>query len=156
MVQDSEIPRYMGIPVNHTLEGVERWLGGRDEGWDRGSDLTFAIESADTGHLLGSIGLEVSQDDPAIAEVGYWIAAEARGCGVARRAVDTVTRWAFAELGLARLEITTHEDNLASQRVAEANGYRREGVLRAYREHQDRRVDLVMFARVASDVGEPA
>ncbi|HSK46469.1 MAG TPA: GNAT family N-acetyltransferase [Coriobacteriia bacterium] len=151
MVQDPEIPRFMSIPSNHTLEGVKRWLSGRDEGWQAGDDLAFAIESADDGILLGSAGLEVSSDDPAIGEVGYWVAAESRGRGIAQRAVALISRWAFDVLELERLEITTHPENLKSQRVAEANGYRREGVLRAYRGQHGQRIDLVMLARLRDD-----
>ncbi len=151
MVQDPQIPRFLSIPPNHTVEGVARWIGSRDEAMASGTDISLAITDAATGELLGSISLELSADDPAIGEIGYWIAAPARGSGVATRAVALLTEWAFRELPLARLEITTHEDNLASQRVAENNGFVREGVLRAWREQHGERIDLVMFSRLKTD-----
>ena len=39
--------------------------------------------------------------------------------------------WAFETLGLARLEGTVDPENVASQRVAEQCGFRREGCLRS-------------------------
>lgn len=151
MVQDPEIPRFMEIPLSQTVEGVRRWLSGRAEGWAGGVDLTFAIDAAHGGRLIGSVGLERSLDDAAIAEIGYWIGAHERQRGYARRAVSLVSDWAFSVVGIERLEITTHVDNIASQRVAEACGFTREGVLRKYREHHGQRVDLVMFSRLRSE-----
>lgn len=150
-VQDPEIPRFLGIPRNHTLDGVRRWLSFVPEDLAAGSGVNLAIVSATSGELLGSVGVTRSCDDPAIGEVGYWIAREARGQGVATRAVGLIAEWAFVGMGLARLEITTHEDNEASLRVAERCGFQREGVLRSYRQQHEHRVDLVMLSRLAAD-----
>jgi RimJ/RimL family protein N-acetyltransferase len=49
----------------------------------------------------------------------------------ATQAVRLLTRWTFAELGLARLELTCGPDNEASQRVAERCGFVREGLVRS-------------------------
>ncbi|MBM0237448.1 GNAT family N-acetyltransferase [Micromonospora sp. ATA32] len=76
---------------------------------------------------------EVVPGRPA-AEVGYWTAAPARGRGVAPRALEAVTGWAFtrfAAAGLTRLELLHQVDNPASCRVAEKAGYRFEEVLPA-------------------------
>ncbi len=51
------------------------------------------------------------------AEIGFWLLPEARGRGVATRAVCVFCRWAFAELALARIQASADVDNPASQRV---------------------------------------
>jgi RimJ/RimL family protein N-acetyltransferase len=56
-------------------------------------------------------------------EVGYWTAAQARGLGVATRAVDALSAWAFSAYGLDRIELLHQVDNVASCRVAEKTGY---------------------------------
>ena len=56
-------------------------------------------------------------------ELGYWIAAAARGRGAARRAVALLRDWAHAELGLSELEILANRDNRPSQLVAERAGF---------------------------------
>ncbi len=150
MVQDPQIPRYMSIPPNHTVEGVRTWLASRDEDLAAGRSASLAIIDA-PGRLLGSVSLELSCADQAIGEVGYWVAAQDRGRGVATGAVRLISEWALRTLGLARLEIITHEDNAASQQVALTNGFQREGVLRAYRLQHGERVDLVMFSKLRSD-----
>ncbi len=58
--------------------------------------------------------------------MGYWTAAWARGRGVAPRALEALTAWAFAafaEEGLVRLELLHQVDNVASCKVAEKSGY---------------------------------
>jgi hypothetical protein len=47
-------------------------------------------------------------------------------------AVRLLARWAFAEPGLARLELTCGPDNEASQHVAERCGFSRESLLRSH------------------------
>ena len=45
------------------------------------------------------------------AEIGYWLVPAARGRGVGRTAVSLLVEWAFDELELERIEITTTPDN---------------------------------------------
>jgi RimJ/RimL family protein N-acetyltransferase len=70
-----------------------------------------------------------------------------------RRLSELMSRWAFADLGLERLELFTHLDNAASQRVALKAGFTREGVARSVRLMRGQRVDLVVFSLVRSDLG---
>jgi RimJ/RimL family protein N-acetyltransferase len=76
----------------------------------------------------------------------------ARGRGVATTALRLASRWALRDLGVARVQLATHVENTASQRVAERAGLRREGVLRSWEELRGTRIDLVMFSLVASDL----
>ena len=67
------------------------------------------------------------------------------------RSLELVSEWAFTGLGIERLQLTTHLDNPASQRVAAKCGFVREGLLRRYGVQRGQRVDLVMFARLPDD-----
>ena len=60
-------------------------------------------------------------------EIGYWVVREARGRGVATRAVRLVCEWAASELGLTTLEIVVHADNAPSHAVARAAASRETG-----------------------------
>jgi RimJ/RimL family protein N-acetyltransferase len=86
-------------------------------------------DAADAGPL-GLVSLRIAERDPGLAAVGYWLRPEARGRGAATVAVQLIARWAFDELGVERLELTTAPENVTSQRVAERAGFTREGVLR--------------------------
>jgi RimJ/RimL family protein N-acetyltransferase len=56
-------------------------------------------------------------------EIGYWVAPDARGRGVATRAVTLMRDWAREALGAERLHMQIHPDNLPSRRVAEKAGF---------------------------------
>ena len=85
----------------------------------------------------------MSDTDPVAPGLEAWIA---RGREVARRGVRLVVQWAMPTLGLERVQLMADVRNLASQRVAEACGFRREGVLRSYEDRLGERIDYVMFS----------
>jgi RimJ/RimL family protein N-acetyltransferase len=67
---------------------------------------------------------------PGYGEIGYFVAAPARGRGVATRAVTLLRDWSVRELGLDRIELLIHEENAPSLRVAELTGFVDTGELR--------------------------
>ena len=88
-------------------------------------------------------------------ELGYLLGPEARGRGVATRALALLVAYAFAELGMARIQALVHPDNPASGRVLERLGFRREGLLRAYRAGEHGREDRVMYSLLADELEAP-
>jgi RimJ/RimL family protein N-acetyltransferase len=103
------------------------------------------------GELLGAVGLAYVEWEDEKAEIGYWVAASARGRGVALRAVRLLARWAFADLGLFRLEILADVENPASIAVARACGFSEEGVLRGNTLIRGRRGDSLIFSLLRTD-----
>jgi [ribosomal protein S5]-alanine N-acetyltransferase len=65
-----------------------------------------------------------------VSEIGYILAREAQGQGIAREAVSAVIDRLFAE-GQRRVFADTDPDNLASNALLARLGFRREGLLRA-------------------------
>jgi RimJ/RimL family protein N-acetyltransferase len=110
----------------------------QQRGWAAGEWFGFAVlevrPGADRGQLVGNVILKEVVSGKGAAEVGYWTAAHARGRGVAPRALDALTGWAFDTFGpggLGRLELLHQVDNLASCRVAEKSRYAFDSVLPA-------------------------
>src|SRR5690242_13266414 len=83
----------------------------------------FVICDAVTGERLGNIALA---HDGRAGEVSYWVAAGARGRGVAARALALFSSWCFQAAGLEELWLAAHRENAASQRAAVRAGYRRD------------------------------
>jgi RimJ/RimL family protein N-acetyltransferase len=77
--------------------------------------------------VVGRGGLKSIDLEHGIAEITYWVLAEHRRRGYAKRAVEVATWWAFNDLGLRRIELTHSTQNVPSCRVAEASGYVLEG-----------------------------
>jgi RimJ/RimL family protein N-acetyltransferase len=111
-----------------------RWLASQDRGWRDGDRLCFAVLTLNHGRgcvLAGNVGLKNREETGRIgeretAEIGYWTAVAARGCGIAPAAVGAVTDWvfdAFAGASLRQIMLVDDVDNPASCRVADKAGY---------------------------------
>ena len=121
-----------------------------ERAWEEGSWAVFRIVELPRDALVGGLNLRLTAHET--AEVSYFLAERARGRGLATRAVRLAARWAFGELGLARLELRAHPANEASQRVAQRAGFRREGVERASRAWPDgTRFDSVVYSLLPGD-----
>ena len=124
--QDPEIPRWTLVPSPYADADARAWLRRIDEGLAGATRVTLAIvESSDPGVLHGSIGLQAFDWDARAADVGYMLAAPARGRGIATRAVELVAGWAFGTLGIERLELRAMAENSASHAVAARAGFHR-------------------------------
>ena len=147
--RDAEVQRYTYVP-SPWVEGFERtWLGRYDHA--DGSRAGFAVVDEADGSFLGMAALVTLDLDGRQAEAGYIVSPEARGRGVASRALTLLTDWALGELGLERVELRITNGNDASMRVAEKCGYVREGVLRSVHFKQGERSDVVVYSRLAGD-----
>jgi RimJ/RimL family protein N-acetyltransferase len=124
--QDPEIPRWTRVPVPYRRADALSWIAGLELELDAGVTIGWLAVDRDD-RLLASISVMRIDRAAGTGEIGYWVAREARGRGVATRAVRLVRDWAPASLGLTTLEIEVHEDNLASQAVARAAGFIEEG-----------------------------
>ncbi|MFI7588313.1 GNAT family N-acetyltransferase [Spongisporangium articulatum] len=83
------------------------------------------------------------------ATVGYYVAEEFGGRGVAKAALAQVLDVAFGRLGLHRLEAGTLPDNLRSQRVLRACGFEEIGLARSYLLINEEWRDHVLFQVLA-------
>jgi RimJ/RimL family protein N-acetyltransferase len=149
--QDPDVQRFTFVP-SPWVEGFERtWLERYDQGWEEGTRAGFAIVDAVDGGFLGLAMLVRIDREGREAEAGYLVAPQARGRGVAVRALRVLSDWAFGELALLRVELRISAGNTPSLRVAERAGFVREGVLRSAHFKDGRRDDVAIYSRLASD-----
>ena len=106
------------------------WIAHCRRTWQAASEYHFGAFDAGSGRLLGGVGLNHVSPVRRSANLGYWVADEARGGGVAVSAARQAATWAFAELGLQRIEILIQPENTASLRVAVKLGAVCEGIAR--------------------------
>jgi ribosomal-protein-alanine N-acetyltransferase len=81
--------------------------------------------------------------------IGYWMGAEDTGRGHATAAVEQISRLAFGELALHRIEAGTMPENIASRRVLERNNFARIGVAPAYLRIAGRWRDHILYQKLA-------
>ncbi|KAH9682585.1 N-acetyltransferase domain-containing protein [Citrus sinensis] len=102
---------------------------------------------------VGSISVTAnSGNDKCRGELGYVLAADYWGKGIATKAVKMVANTIFDEWPhLERLEALVVVDNAGSQRVLEKAGFKREAVLRKYLILKGTTRDCVIFSLLSTD-----
>lgn len=115
--------RWTGVPRQRDTAAAARWIRGDADRRAAGLSLDLVIDVA--GSVAGEVGL--AQIDPAhgTAEIGWWLAAEWRGRGLARRAVRLLAAWSLEGLGLEAVVARCDPANPASGQVAAAAGFGR-------------------------------
>ncbi|RLK59570.1 GNAT family N-acetyltransferase [Actinokineospora cianjurensis] len=97
----------------------------------RGMSLPFVITV--DGQFAGQVTVgNVIRGSLCSAWVGYWVAADIVGGGVATAAAALVVDHCFTAAGLHRVEATVRPENAASLRVLAKLGFRYEGLFRRY------------------------
>jgi RimJ/RimL family protein N-acetyltransferase len=131
---------------------VAGWLAdgvGRPQREGTGLHLMMLDRAA--GKIVGSIGLFHADWEVRSAEIGYGVLASERGKGYAPEALGAVARLALTDGGIQRAWLTANTDNVASVRVAEKAGFRREGTLRRAALEDDGLHDLAVFSLLDDD-----
>jgi RimJ/RimL family protein N-acetyltransferase len=132
--QDPEISRWTAsIPFPYEEDHARSWITQHDRSWSNAERAPFAIDSSATGEFFGSISFTSFDWENRIAEAGYWVAAYARGAGVATSALVIICEWGFQMLDLGAVVLHTLIGNIASERVAEKSGFVAADVLTDYR-----------------------
>lgn len=89
-----------------------------------GEWLQIAIETE--GRLVGDVAVRVDGDDPRRATVGFTLAADAQGRGLATEALRAVVSLLFTRHGVHRISAECDTRNVRSAALLERVGMRRE------------------------------
>jgi RimJ/RimL family protein N-acetyltransferase len=146
--QDAEIPRWTGFPDPFTGQAADAMLAEADARWRDGQTAELAIVHDD--EFVGGIHLTFYADWR--ASVAYWLAAEARGSGLATRALRLLTSWGFEAFpDLLRIELWSIVGNAASDAVARRAGFTEEGIFRSRFPHRGEYCDVRCFSLLRGD-----
>ena len=170
--QDTDIQEWTFVPRNYQRSDAEFFVEQVvAKGWSEGRELTWAVrEAGDDGAsatLVGMLGITLSGPESArIGEIGYWLAAAARGRGTMTRAVAALIDMAFdpkgpLALSALRWRCDIHETshgpvpNWASWKVAWSLGFQREGRVRRFLPNDGRLHDGWIATLLPEDPREP-
>jgi ribosomal-protein-alanine N-acetyltransferase len=147
---DASIPAGTTVPTVFTPEAGLAFISRQRQRIEGGEGVSLAIADASTGRACGLTWLGV-RPQPGVMGLGYWVVPNARGQGFGTRAARLAVDWALSELDVARVEAWVEPDNLASQRLLLAAGFRREGILPSSLSFNERRADAIVFSRTTQD-----
>jgi RimJ/RimL family protein N-acetyltransferase len=163
LCRETEISTWTTVPAPYGRADAEGFvLGAVTRGWAQGTDCTWGIRFSAGGELQGMIGIEGIADGA--AEIGYWLAPEARGRGLMSEAAGLAIDHAFARqgvgpatgLGLRRLAWHAFVGNAASASVARRAGFQFEGTRRLGAAQRGERLDDWQASLLHNDPREPA
>jgi [ribosomal protein S5]-alanine N-acetyltransferase len=125
---DPEVCRYMIWGPNtpeQTRDHLERRVAALQAETERRAFELLIVEKA-TGEVIGGAGLRVKDSDDLDGSLGYVLARPSWGQGIMPEACAKLLEVGFGWFGLHRVWASTDAENLASQRVLEKLGMRRE------------------------------
>lgn len=132
------------FPSPYTPRDAEEWLNDHADKPPLGG--AYAIEVG--GEPMGTIAVHPRADVERLSgEIGYWLAQECWGRGIATAAVSAVTEAVFQHTSLLRIYAPVFSWNPASMRVLEKSGYVEEGILRRSIVKHGTLLDRVLYAR---------
>jgi len=138
-------------------EKVELLRGFRGQ-FDLGQNFPYGIFNREETKQLGGSGLHPRGGEGSL-EIGYWVAADATGQGIATEQTAVLTRAVFEVCGLERVDIQVEPDNERSLAIPRKLGFTQEGVLRRRLDPGDDdgpRRDSVLFTMVQDELaGSP-
>ncbi|GAA1293692.1 hypothetical protein Psi02_42760 [Planotetraspora silvatica] len=136
----------------YTLDGQADRVRGLLVQQDSGRALPWVF--ADGDRIVGTMTLSNIVLGPfRSASLGYWIDADYSGRGLATRGVEFVCRTADEHLGLHRIEASTLIDNVRSQRVLTACGFRLIGTAPDYLHINGAWRENRLFQRILNERG---
>ncbi len=103
------------------------------------------------GRLAGIIGHHGFHHAHRTVSIGYWLGDAFEGRGLMTAACRAMTGYAFAALGVHRVEIRAAVENRRSRAVAERLGFRLEGVLRGAELLADGFADHAVYGMLSTD-----
>ena len=122
---DPLVVRYLGGEIDRAAS--DALLGRIMAHWDEHGFGLWAAELRDGGRMVGFVGLSIPGFLPAVlpaVEVGWRLASDVWGLGLATEGGRAGIEWGFGSLGLDRIISIIDPDNVASLRVAEKLGMR--------------------------------
>jgi [ribosomal protein S5]-alanine N-acetyltransferase len=136
-----------------SLTSVSRGVLRQRREWKQGQAYVFMITTRENERtIIGRIAFGgVLRGAFQNAYLGYWIDADYQGRGLMTEAVSAATTFAFASIGLHRVQAAVMPRNTPSQHVLEKVGYRREGLAVRYLCIAGAWEDHLIFAMTAEE-----
>lgn len=118
---------------------------------DENDIFSFAITAE--GKVVGSISASRQQNIyRQTAELGYYIAEEYWGKGIATQAVGQICRYVFDKSDIIRIYAQPFAHNAASCRVLEKAGFKYEGTLRNNAVKNGRVLDMKIYSLLKTEI----
>lgn len=145
----STLPTWMPwAHAGYSHADARAWIDLCQQEWRDRSSFEFGMFDATSGRFVGGCGLNQFNGAHQYCNLGYWVRQSCQRRGAATQAVRTLSRFAFDELKLGRVEIVVGVGNAASLGTARKAGAIEEGVARNRLKLGERFIDAHVLALI--------
>ncbi|MFF2158620.1 GNAT family N-acetyltransferase [Paenibacillus chitinolyticus] len=127
---NEEVFRHCGIIPKHNKETVRSMIGHFERDFGKKSRIKWGIFRKEDGRLTGIAEASDFNQKVDMVTIGYFLAEDCWGMGIATEAVRLLTAYLFTEAEVNRIQAQVMPANDASKKVLIKNGFRKEGTLR--------------------------
>jgi ribosomal-protein-alanine N-acetyltransferase len=150
-LSDPAVIAHYGVSYE-TLEATQRQMDWFEEIHAVGTGAWWGISDPAPGApLIGACGLNDIHAEHRRGELGYWLMPECWGRGIATECVGAMLEHAWGPMALHRVAAEVDVENHASRRLLDRLGFRLEGIRRDYERKHGSFIDLMIYARLATD-----
>ena len=150
--KNSEVTRYLLWEAHPDPIYTEQYIRYLQERYAAGDYYDFAIECKETGKMIGTVGFTSFDLPNRSAEVGYVVSPAYQGKGYATEALQRLLSFGCCVCGLVRISAGCMKEKIASLRVMEKCGMKREGLLRSAVYAKGKMNDVFLSAIVREDL----
>ena len=133
--------------IPNSLEGSRTELAYWASLYTTMKSIYWAIANSN-GQLIGTCGFNSWNKSHKRAEISYDLSVDYWGRGIMTQAIQSITKFAFENMKVRRVQATVSVENGPSMRVLEKCGYIREGLLAKFGVLQQQSQDYYMYAVV--------
>jgi ribosomal-protein-alanine N-acetyltransferase len=128
---NDKVFEYCGILPKHNIETVAKMIGHFERDYNKKSRIKLGIFSKHEGNkLVGIIEAMDFNQKVSMVTIGYFLAEEYWGKGIATEALGILIKFLFETVNINRIQAEVMPANEASKKVLLNNGFIKEGSLR--------------------------
>lgn len=114
MRKDQRMNEYTDTKIDNTKDETRAFIDRMNKGIDNNRWIIWAIEHKMAGKVIGSISIWNISREQESGELGYGVAPDYQGRGLAREALLSVIKYGFDTMKLKALDAYTEENNFKS------------------------------------------
>jgi RimJ/RimL family protein N-acetyltransferase len=115
----SDVTRFVSWPTHQTLEDTKAFLRYAINGWDNGTDYSFAVRLRESSRLIGSIGV-INEDGK--LQFGYVFSPTQWNKGYATEVCTSLMNILRNQKGVYRIQSFVDAENVSSAKVLMKSG----------------------------------
>ncbi|MBS4176505.1 GNAT family N-acetyltransferase [Lederbergia citrea] len=150
-LSDKEVMKYYGLEPYKTINDALDEISWYQSILNEKTGIRWGITIKGEDEVIGSCGFLKMIPQHYRTEIGYELNKSYWGQGIASEAMEAVIRYGFEHLKLQRIEALIEPPNIPSYKLAEKQGFIREGLLRNYEFTRGKFDDLYMYSLLKQD-----